>query len=232
MKKMKGSLMPYRDTVARVAVFPRPRSLFSRARSGGILLRTMRQMTERSAKWMESVKANFASATGKPVEVWIARAKKQGVDSDAKAARAWLRDHEGLTMVQANYVLHELFADSEPDEDALLDAQYAGKKAALRQIYDRLAKAARGLGEDVMIAPRRSQVTFARKVTFAVIRAAAADRVDLALRLKGEKPTARLVANAKAAGSDPSHIVALGAAKEVDAQVVKWLELAYQRAAR
>lgn len=229
---MKGSLMPYRDTAPRGAIFPRPRSLFSRARTGGILLRTMRQMTERSAKWMESVKANFASATGKPVEAWVARAKKQGLDEDEKAARKWLREHEGLTTVQANYVLKELFADSEPDEEALLDAQYAGKKAALRPIYDRLAKAARGFGEDVMIAPRKSQVTFARKVTFAVVRAAAADRVDLALHLKGEKPTTRLVANAKAAGSDPSHVVALGAARDVDAQVVKWLQLAYQRAAR
>ncbi len=192
----------------------------------------MRQMTERSAKWMESVKANFASATGKPVEAWVARARKQGLDKDEKAARTWLREHEGLTTVQANYVLKVLFADSEPDEDALLAAQYAGKKAALRPIYDRLAKAARGLGKDVMIAPRKSQVTFARQVTFAVVRAAASDRVDLALRLPGEKPTARLVANAKATGSDPTHVVSLSAAKDVDAQVVKWLALAFQRAAR
>jgi hypothetical protein len=192
----------------------------------------MRQMTERSAKWMETVKANFEGATGKPVEAWVARAKKQGLDRDEKAARKWLRDHEGLTMVQANYVLLELFAGSAPDEDALLEAQYSGKKAALRPIYDRLAKAARALGKDVMIAPRKSQVTFARHVTFAVVRAAAADRVDLALRLPGEKPTARLVANARAAGSDPTHIVALGSAADVDAKVVKWLELAYQRAAR
>jgi hypothetical protein len=191
-----------------------------------------RQMTERSAKWMESVKANFAKATGKPVEAWVERAKKAGFDKDAAVARRWLRDHEGLTIVQANYVLKLLFADSEPEEDELLAAQYSGKKAPLRSIYDRLSKVARGLGKDVMIAPRKSQVTFARQVTFAVVRAAASTRVDLALRLPGEKPTARLAANPKAAGSDPTHTVALAAAKDVDAQVVKWLELAYRRAAR
>jgi hypothetical protein len=192
----------------------------------------MRQMTERSAKWMEGVKANFAKATGKTVDAWVERARKQGLEGDVRAARQWLRDREGLTTVQTNYVLTVLFADSEPDESTLLDAQYSGKKAPLRPIYDRLAKAARSLGKDVMIAPRKSQVTFARQVTFAVVRAAAASRVDLALRLPGEKATARLTTNAKATGSDPTHTVALGAPKDVDAQVLKWLELAYRKAAR
>jgi hypothetical protein len=192
----------------------------------------MRQMTERSRKWMETVKANFPEATGKPVEAWTALLKKQGFGDDPRAARAWLRDDQGLTTVQTSYVLHEAFESSEPDEGALLDAQYSGKKAALRPIYEKLAKAARGFGKDVMIAPRKSQVTFARKVSFAVVKAAAADRVDLALRLPGEKGTARLAANTKASGSDPTHVVALRAAKDVDAQVVGWLKLAYQKASR
>src|SRR5579883_81800 len=131
----------------------------------------MRQMTERSAKWMETVKANFPKATGKPVEAWVARARK------------WLREEQGLTTVQTNYVLMTLFPEQEGSEEELLDAQYAGAKAALRPVYDKLAKVARGFGKDVMIAPRKSQVTFARKVTFAVVRAAARDRVDLMLRL-------------------------------------------------
>jgi hypothetical protein len=192
---------------------------------------TMPQMTQRSAKWMESVKANFAEATGKPLEAWVKRAKAQGFDKDIKASRKWLKEKEGLTMVQANYVLMTLFPETE-DEDALLAAQFAGAKGALRPIYDKLAAVARGLGDDVMIAPRKSQVTFARQVTFAVVRAATKDRVDLALRLAGGKATARLVANAKALGSDPTHVVGLRVAGDVDRDVVKWLKLAYEKAAR
>jgi hypothetical protein len=192
----------------------------------------MRQMTERSAKWMETVKANFPKATGKPVEAWVALARKSGACGDVARARKWLRDEQGLTTVQTNYVLMTLFPEQEGSEEELLDAQYAGAKAALRPVYDKLAKVARGFGKDVMIAPRKSQVTFARKVTFAVVRAAARDRVDLMLRLAGQKPTARLVANAKAAGSDPTHVVALRSAADVDRDVVKWLELAYARAER
>jgi hypothetical protein len=190
----------------------------------------MPTMTARSAKWMESVKANFAKATGRPVEAWVKRAKSQGFDKDIHATRRWLKEKEGLTMVQANYVLMFLFP--EPDEDDLLGAQYAGAKASLRPVYDRLAKVAQGLGKDVMIAPRKSQVTFARDVTFAVVRAATKDRIDLALRLAGLKPTARLVANPKSTGSDPTHVVALRSPNEVDAEIVKWLELAYLRSKR
>lgn len=192
----------------------------------------MRQMTERSAKWMATVKANFAEATGKPVEAWVALARSSGFDRDVAQARKWLKEKKGLTMVQANYVLTELFPHEEGSDEELLDAQYSGAKAGLRPVYDKLAKVARAFGNDVMIAPRKSQVTFARKVTFAVVRAAAKDRVDLMLRLAGQKPTARLVANAKATGSDPTHVVALRAAKDIDRDVVKWLELAYAKAAR
>lgn len=187
-------------------------------------------MTDRAAKWMATVRANFPKATGKPVEAWIDLARSQGFDQDIAKTRKWFKEKHGLTIVQANYLLDALFSQQEGGEDALLDAQYSGAKLGLRVVYDKLAKAARGLGKDVMIAPRKSQVTFARKVSFAVVRAAAKDRVDLLLRLPGQKPTARLVANAKAAGSDPTHVVALRAPADVDREVVRWLSLAYDGA--
>ena len=191
----------------------------------------MHRMTERSAKWMESVKSNFAAATGRPVEAWVDRARKLGLDKDIKEARKWLKEKQGLTMVQANYVLTSLFPEPE-DEEQLVAAQYSGKKAALRPIYDRLAEIARKLGADVQIFPRKSQVTFARHVTFAVVRAATKDRVDLSLRLAGIKPTRRLVANPQSTGSDPTHTLALGSISEVDGEIANWLALAYQKAAR
>lgn len=192
----------------------------------------MPQMTERSAKWMASVKANFAKATGKPVEAWVDLARSHGHGDDIAQARAWLKEKQGLTMVQVNTVLMALFPEEEANEDGLLDAQYSGAKAGLRPVYDKLAKAARGLGKDVMIAPRKSQVTFARQVSFAVVRAAAKDRVDLLLRLPGQKQTARLAANPKASGSDPTHVVSLQKPADIDRDVVKWLTLAYEKAAR
>jgi len=90
------------------------------------------------------------------------------------------------------------------DEDELVDAQYAGPKALLRPIYDAVVKAARALGPDVGGDAAKSQVTLSRATSFAVVRAATKTRVDVALKLRGEKPTGRFVLDPKATGSDPS----------------------------
>ena len=55
-------------------------------------------------------------------------------------------------------------------------------------------------------------------------------RIDLALKLAGANATSRLVANAKAQGSDPTHLVALRATKEIDRELRGWLRAAYERA--
>jgi hypothetical protein len=56
------------------------------------------------------------------------------------------------------------------------------------------------------------------------------DRVDVALKLRGEKPASRLVLDAKATRSDPSHVVSVRSFREVDRQLVAWLRQAYDRA--
>ncbi len=185
------------------------------------------KMTARSAKWVEGVLRSCEKNTGRPPAEWVALARKARVANPAMA-RTWGKK-QGLSIVYANLVAQTLFPDEE-DDTALLEAQYAGAKAALRPIYDALERAARRLGKDVEVMPRKSQVTFSRAKSFAVVRPAARDRVELALKLHGTKGSSRLVANPKALGSDPSHVVALRAVADVDAQVSAWLRAAYQRA--
>ncbi len=190
----------------------------------------MKKMTERSAKWMQTVLANCKANTGRELAAWVALAKKARVH-DAQTARAWGKE-QGLSTVYQTAVAETLFPHADGDDDALVDAQYSGAKAALRPIYDALIKAARAFGADVEIMPRKSQVTFTRATTFAVVRAATKDRVDVAFKLHGEKGTKRLVVDAKASKSDPSHVVALQRVGEVDKELVGWLRKAYDRAKR
>ena len=71
-------------------------------------------------------------------------------------------------------------------------------KPRWRPIYDAVEKAARRLGKDVDVMPRKSrQVTFSRAKSFAVVRAASKDRIELALKLHGAKATPRLVARTR-----------------------------------
>jgi hypothetical protein len=186
------------------------------------------KMTERSAKWMDTVLANCKENTGRTLSSWVSLAKKARIES-AREVRAWAKAH-GLSVVYQSAVAETLFPSKDGD-DAMLDAQYSGARAALRPIYDALVKAVRMFGQDVEVMPRRSQVTLSRTTSFAVVRAAARDRVDVALKLHGEEATSRLVLDAKAMKSDPSHVVAVKAVKEVDRELVSWLKGAYERAA-
>jgi hypothetical protein len=188
---------------------------------------TPKKMTDRSAKWVATVLENCRAKTGRSTDEWVQLARKANL-GDARAARAWGKK-QGLSIVYANMVTQELFPADESD-DALVDKQYSGAKAEMRPVYDALATAARRLGGDVEVMPRSSQVTFSRKKSFAVVRAATRDRIDLLLKLPGTAATARLAANRGAGASDPSHVVSLRAPKDVDRELVGWLRAAYERA--
>ncbi len=185
------------------------------------------KMTDRSAKWMDAVLANCKGNTGRTLPAWASLGRKARV-KDAREARAWAKE-QGLSAVYQSAVAETLFPSRDGD-DAMVDAQYSGTKAALRPIYDALVNTVRAFGEDVEIMPRRSQVTFSRATSFAVIRAATADRVDVALKLHGEKATSRLVLDARAMKSDPSHVVGVKNVKEVDRELAGWLRKACERA--
>jgi hypothetical protein len=187
------------------------------------------KMTDRSAKWMDTVRNNCKENTGRTLPAWASLGRKAGL-RDARGARAWAKE-QGLSIVYQSAVAETLFPSLDGD-DAMVDAQYSGAKAALRPIYDALVNAVRGFGDDVDVMPRKSQVTFSRATSFAVIRAVSRDRVNLALKLHGEKATSRLVLIAKAMKSDPSHAVGVKALKEVDGELVGWLRKAYERAGR
>jgi Domain of unknown function (DUF5655) len=185
------------------------------------------KMTERSAKWVDSVLANCEANTGRALPEWTRLAKKARV-KNAREARTWAKE-QGLSTVYQTAVVESLFP-AEDEDAALVDGQYGGTKAALRPIYDALVKAVRAFGEDVAIMPRKSQVTLSRTTSFAVIRAATRDRVDVAMKLHGRKATARLAIDKSATGSDPSHVARVSAVREVDRELVGWLREAYDRA--
>jgi hypothetical protein len=185
------------------------------------------KMTDRSAKWMGTVLLHCKENTGRTLPAWASLGRKAGV-KDAKETRAWAKK-QGLSVVYQSAVAETLFPSQDGD-DAMIAAQYSGAKAALRPIYDALVHLVRAFGEDVEIMPRKSQVTFSRATSFAVIRAASRERVDVALKLHGEKATSRLVLDPMAMKSDPSHVVGVRAPKEVDGELARWLQKAYLRA--
>lgn len=185
-------------------------------------------MPKTPAQMIEAVTRNLEKNTGKTAEAWTALLEKSGPKGgDEKAQYQWLRE-QGLGHVAAKIVSGGLKPYAEPAK--LVDAQYAGDKKALRPIYDAVLKAAKKLGKDVVEQPCKTYVPLHRAKTFAVIKAERA-RVDVGFCLdKTVKPAGRLDV-AKHLGSDRvTHKIALSSAKDVDAEVVRWLKAAYDEA--
>ena len=71
---------------------------------------------------------------------------------------------------------------------------FAGKKAALRPIYDRVLELAFGLGKDVKVSPGKTIVPFYRKHVFAQVKPTTNTRIDVGFAFKDMKPSGKLVA--------------------------------------
>lgn len=176
--------------------------------------------------------ANLEANTGKTLGQWLAVAKKSGADKHGGVVKH-LKDEHGLTHGYANLVAHKFLASdagsAEGGGDALVEAQYAGPKAALKPIYDALEKAAAALGKDVEIAPKKSYVSLRRSKQFALIQPSTKTRVDLGLNLKSTPPAGRLEASGSF-NTMVSHRVKLEKPADVDKDVKAWLKKAYDEA--
>ncbi len=167
--------------------------------------------------------------TGTGVATWNLRIKKERLD-DEKSVRAWLTK-QGVTGYAQTLLVMERFGY--PDfltatADELIDGQYADRPH-LRPIFDAVVKAAVGLGE-VTIQARKTYVSLVSpRRTFARVQPTTKNRVDLALRLDGEKPGGRLRPS-KIHETMPVQI-GLSSPKEVDAEAVRWLRRAYHESA-
>jgi hypothetical protein len=172
---------------------------------------------------------NIEAATGLTMADFAAAVAALGVDGHAKTI-AFLKAEYGLSHGNANAVAHrvrELAAGGPAPADALLDAQYAGPKAALRPVYEGLRTIAEGLGPDVEVLVQKTGVAFRRRRQFGVAQAASAKRIQLGLNL-GETPHDPRVQATP--GAMCSHRVDLPDLESVDADVTGWLTEAYERA--
>ena len=167
--------------------------------------------------------------TGTGVATWNLRIKKERLD-DEKSVRAWLTK-QGVTGYAQTLLVMERFGY--PDfltatADELIDGQYADRPH-LRPIFDAVVKAAVGLG-DVTIQVRKTYVSLVSpRRTFARVQPTTKNRVDLALRLNGGKPSGRLRPS-KIHETMPVQI-GLSSPKEVNAEAVRWLRRAYRESA-
>ncbi len=178
--------------------------------------------------------ANIEKKTGKSLEELASIIRSSGLTRHSDI-RDMLMEKFGLGYGDATQLTHhanKTNVESAVKEkglttDQVLDEIYAGPKASLRPIHDKLISVIVPMGE-FEIAPKKGYVSLRRKRQFAMLGPATNTRFELGLNIKNMEPDDRLIA--QTAGSMCNYIVRLTAADQVDEQVISWVRRAYEAA--
>jgi hypothetical protein len=167
---------------------------------------------------------NMPAKTGRSLEEWFVVLDAHPYEKHGQGI-ALLKSEFGMSHGFANLVVarHRERGSAPATGDDLVDSQYAGAKAELRPIYERIIAAVAAFGDDVEIAPKKTGVSLRRRKQFALVEAPSATRVQLGLNLRGVAPTDRL----REAGGMCTHRVDVRGAAEVDDELIGWLRDAY-----
>ena len=172
---------------------------------------------------------NIEAQTGHSLVELIATGLATGATKH-KALQAFFTETYGLTYGNANVVAifaRDRLKGASGEEANFVDAQYEGKKAALRPLYDTLIAAVAAFG-DVEIAPKRTYVSLRRKKQFALVQPGPG-RIDVGINLKGVDPNGRLEKSGSF-NAMCTHRVRVNSPDDVNDELLGWLRLAYEQA--
>lgn len=180
---------------------------------------------------------NIQSKTGKSIAELHALLDGTGLAKHGEK-RSWLIDNLGLGYGDANAVVGAQGKDLSGLDGAApaaapvpagdpLDSIYSGAKAHLRGLHDAVIAAVDALG-DYEQSPKKSYVSLRRTKQFAMVGPATKDLVEIGLNIRDLPESERL--KAMPAGSMCPYTLRIGTAKDVDAELKRWLKAAYDAA--
>lgn len=174
--------------------------------------------------------ANLETKTGRSLPAWVKLVQAEPLQKHGERV-AFLKSKYGLGHGYANLVAHSMAGGGAVPShgDDSVTAQYEGKKAPLRPLYDSIMAAVRKFGGDIEIAPKKAYVSLRRSKQFAIVQPSTATRLDVGLNLKGVAPSGRLEASGSF-NSMVSHRVRLEPGRTVDKELIGWLKQAYDQA--
>ena len=187
-------------------------------------------MAKSPEEMADAMIANLADKTGKTLAQWLKIAKGSKLEKHGEILKFLKSDH-GMTHGFANLIAHKALksdAGSAVNVGDLVEAQYAGKKADLRPIYDKLIAAVTKF-DGVEVSPKKAYVSIRHAKQFALLQPSTATRLDVGINLKGVKPAGRLEASGSF-NSMVTHRVRVESAKDVDKELIGWLKQAHKDA--
>jgi hypothetical protein len=179
----------------------------------------------------EAYLANIEAKTGTTIAKIIKRATSAKLTKHGEIV-AWLKKEYDLGAGHASAIA-ALVLKRDPrnrDVDATLDRLFAGKRGAWRAPADTLIARLKKFGPDVSTQAREKYINLMRGgKKFGILQPSSADRFDVGLKLKGVAHSVRF---AKAGSWNPmmTHRAQMAHAKELNAELLKWLRKAYDAA--
>lgn len=183
-------------------------------------------------KWVETLPAK----TGRSLDEWIELVKQQGPQTE-KERREWLKTNYQLGTNSAWWIAERAegkgLEDGDPElylqaAEQYVAAMFAGAKAGLRPLYDRLLEVGLKIGQEAKACPGKTIVPLYRHHVFAQLKPATRTRIDLGLSLGDLKTPARLINTGGFAKKDRiTHRIPISSLAEIDDEVKYWLKVAY-----
>jgi hypothetical protein len=178
-------------------------------------------------EWMGSL---LLKRTGEDVERWKQKISAKRFTNEA-ALRQWLTQ-QGVTGYSQTLLVWERFGYPgymTASATDLISRQYADRPE-LRPILDRILAVLPDVSPVIIVQARKTYISLVnQRRTFAQIQATTKKRVDLALRLDGQRPTGRLQP-AKGIGNGSMTVkLELASPRDLDAEAIEWLKRAYMQ---
>lgn len=174
---------------------------------------------------------NLPGKTGKSLSQWHNLLAKANLQKHGEMMKLLKTEH-GVTHGFANLIVLKFREQQDggaSSTDKLVEAQYQGARAGLRPIYEAIIKTVSAFGKDVEVSPKKTYVSLRRKKQFALIQPSTKDRIDVGINLKGLAPTGRLEKSGSF-NAMVTHRVRISNRKEVNTELKKWLQQAYEEA--
>ncbi|MFC3448579.1 DUF5655 domain-containing protein [Amycolatopsis speibonae] len=175
---------------------------------------------------MEKAARLLAERTGEDKAAWNGKVTRSGAATEGEL-RSWLSKN-GVTGYAQDLLVYERYGYPDfmlTDPLELIDAQYADRPD-LRPVCDAVIDEALATGEVIVQARKTFVSLVAPRRTFGIIKPTTKTRVDLGLKLPGEKPGGRLL-SAKSL-SQGNVRVALHSVDDVDDELRTLLERGYE----
>jgi len=176
-------------------------------------------------KALETMINNMPEKTGKSLDDWKTLLQNLPYCKHSELLN-YLKNEHRLTHGYANMIALLSKQDASKPVD-LLSEQYRGKENLL-PLYHKLLEVVKTFGTDVIISPKKQNVSIIRKRQFVLIQPSTKTRIDLGLKLKDSPFTNRLE-NSGPFSTMCSHRVRIESLTDIDTELIGWLQKAYQQ---